>query len=209
MSKDLPPPSLASQLKMTARARDAFLRLGYDAMTMVALASACSLTRRALYYYFSSKDDAFRAMIRLENDEALEAGRRAAQTVLDGKRPQALNAVCAWMDARYGETRRRLSGSPFGKEINDAAFAISLDIMVEYATVSHDEIAKLLRLLQKRGLLRLNRSASPEAVARLLADGARGVNQTRPPIPNAALAERYRQISAAILYGTAERPPRT
>lgn len=171
---------------------------------MVMLAAACGLTRRALYYYFSNKDEAFRAMIRLENDEALEAGRVAAQTILNGKRPTALNAITAWMDTRYGDTRRRLSVSPFAKEINDAAFTVCAEVMVEYATVSHDEIAKLLRDLQKHRLLKLRKPASPETVSRLLADGARGVNQARPPIPNAALAERYRAIAAAILYGMAE-----
>ncbi|HEY8948374.1 MAG TPA: helix-turn-helix domain-containing protein [Rhizomicrobium sp.] len=197
--------SSASQSKIIARTQEAFLRHGYKAMTMVTLADACGLTRRALYYHFSGKDDAFRAVIRFENDEALEAGRQAARAVLNGKRPNALNVISAWTDARYGETRRKLNTSPFAKEINDAAFAICADIMIEYATVSHDELAKLLRLLQQRHLLKLNRSARPEAVARLLADGARGVNQTRPPIPNAILAQRYREISAAILYGTAER----
>ncbi|MGN6150264.1 MAG: TetR/AcrR family transcriptional regulator [Rhizomicrobium sp.] len=205
MSKPQATLSVASQLKVTARAQEAFLRHGYEAMTMVTLAAACGLTRRALYYYFSSKDEAFRAMIRLENDRALELGRLAAQKVLDGKRPNALAAITAWMDARYGETRRKLSTSPFGKEINDAAFVICADIMVEYATLSHDELAKLLRLLQKQRLLKLNRPASPESVGRLLADGARGVNQTRPPIPNSALAERYQEISGAILYGMAQK----
>ena len=204
MSKSQATLSPASQLRVAVRAQEAFLRHGYDSMTMVTLAAACGLTRRALYYYFSSKDEAFRAMIQLENDSALDLGRRAAQNVLNSKRPTALAAIAAWMDARYGETRRKLSTSPFGKEINDAAFAICGDIMVEYATLSHDELAKLLRLLQKKRLLKLNRSASPESVGRLLADGARGVNQTRPPIPNSALAERYREISAAILYGTAQ-----
>lgn len=205
MSKSQITLSLASQLKVAALAQEAFLRHGYEAMTMVTLAAACGLTRRGLYYYFSSKDEAFRAMIRFENDRALEAGRSAADAMLEGRRPKALDAITAWMDARYGETRRRLSASHFGKEINDAAFAVCGNVMVEYATVSHDELAKLIRRLQKSRLLKLRRSTSPEAIARVLADGARGVNQTRPPIPNSALKERYREISAAILYGMAER----
>jgi hypothetical protein len=42
-------------------------------------------------------------------------------------------------------------------------------------------------------------------VAQLLADGARGVNQQRPAIPVSQLAERYRNLANAILYGCAER----
>jgi hypothetical protein len=41
-------------------------------------------------------------------------------------------------------------------------------------------------------------------MAQYLADGARGVNQSLPPRPAVTLAERYRKMSAAVLYGCAE-----
>jgi AcrR family transcriptional regulator len=197
--------SLASHLKVTARAREAFLRHGFEAMTMVTLAKECNLTRRALYYYFSSKEEAFRAMIRLENTEALESGYRAAQKVLEKPRATALDAVAEWIDARYGNTRRNLSTSSFARDINDAAFRVCADVLTEFAKRTNDELARLLRDLQGQKLLRLERTRTAPIVARLLADGARGVNQARPPVSNSALPQRYREISNAILYGCAKR----
>lgn len=172
---------------------------------MVTLAKECDLTRRALYYYFSSKEEAFRAMIRLENSEALEAGHRAAQKALEKPRATALDAIAEWIDARYGNTRRNLSTSSFAKDINDAAFRVCGDVLNEFSKRTHDELAKLLRDLQDQKLLRLERTITAPAVARLLADGARGVNQARPPVSNSALPQRYREMCNAILYGCAKR----
>lgn len=172
---------------------------------MVTLAKECELTRRGLYHYFSSKEEAFRATIRLENNEGLGTGNVAAQKVLGGKRPNALDTIVAWIDARYGNARRNLSASAFGKEINDAAFAVCGDVMNEFAVRTHDELAELLRELEQRKLLHIAKPATAQRIARLLADGARGVNQTRPPLPNDSLAQRYREMSAAILYGTTKK----
>ena len=59
MSKKMtkPSPDLLTQVNQ------AFLDHGYGGLSMVALARACGFTQRALYYYFSNKEDAFRAMI--------------------------------------------------------------------------------------------------------------------------------------------------
>jgi AcrR family transcriptional regulator len=205
MSKTGPALSLTSQLKIAGRARDAFLRHGFDNMTMVTLAKECELTRRGLYHYFSSKEEAFRATIQLENNEGLENGSAAARKVLASKRPTAVDTIVAWLDARYGDARRNISASPFGKEVNDAAFVVCGDVMNEFAVRTHNELADLLQNLEKRKLLRIAKPATPQRIARLLADGARGVNQTRPPLPNDSLARRYREMSAAILYGTTKK----
>lgn len=45
------------------RVSEAFLDHGYGGLSMVMMARACGFTQRALYYYFSNKEDAFRAMI--------------------------------------------------------------------------------------------------------------------------------------------------
>jgi hypothetical protein len=57
-------------------------------------------------------------------------------------------------------------------------------------------------------MLQLRKNTTPAEIAQLLADGARGVNQQRPPIPAGQLAPRYRRIAEAILYGCAESAPR-
>jgi len=70
-----------------------------------------------------------------------------------------------------------------GAEMNAMAFKIASDIMIE---VSHETQAELVRLLDDlvaRGLLRLRPGLTTQETAQLIGDGARGVNQARPPIP--------------------------
>jgi AcrR family transcriptional regulator len=63
------------------RVTQAFLDHGYGGLSMVTMARACGFTRRALYYYLSNKEDAFRAMIQYGNDEAMALGREAGRAV--------------------------------------------------------------------------------------------------------------------------------
>jgi AcrR family transcriptional regulator len=191
-------------LKVVQRARDAFLREGYSRLTMTALADACGLTRRGLYKHFKSKEDLFRATLRLQNAEAFEAGDWAAKKAL-ARGGTALIVILAWLDTRFGETRRAIARSPYGTEVNVMAFEIGSDVMLEVSKESNARVAELVDTLCARKMLRLRKGLTSAGVAQLLADGARGVNQQRPAIPVSQLAERYRNLANAILYGCAER----
>ena len=65
------------------RIRESFLGHGYDSLSMVTIAKACGFTRRSLYNYFNSKEDAFRTLIRFDNidfiQSGLEAGKRTRE----------------------------------------------------------------------------------------------------------------------------------
>ena len=52
-----------------------------------------------------------------------------------------------------------------------------------------------------RGRLRPGRGITARDLAQMLADGARGVNQSLPPLPVDRLPERYRRMFAVILGG--------
>ena len=169
---------------------------------MSILAKACGLTRRGLYHHFSNKEDAVRAALWLENIERIDEGTRAARDTLDSG-GSALDVVSALIDVRFGITRRKLAQSPHAKEINDVAFLIAEDMMMHVAVRINAILTDFLKELIARGRLRINEGVAPEYLASLLSDGARGVNQARPPIPPEKLAQRYRDMSAAILFGCA------
>ena len=171
-------------------------------MTMTALADACGLTRRGLYHHFKNKDEIFRAIIVRSNHEALESSAWAARAML-ARGGSALDVVAEWLDIRFGNTRRGVVNSPHGEEMNTMAFRIANDIMIDVSHETHAELARLLDDLAARGLLRLNPGVTTKEAAQLIADGARGVNQARPPIPSGQIAARYRRIAEAILYGCA------
>ncbi len=193
--------------KMLRRLREAFLDYGYEQPTMIALAKACDLTRRALYHHFSSKEEAFREMIRWRHGVEIEAGLAAGRLRL-AQGAGAVEAVVAVFDARYGEARRDLERSPHALELNREAFARCHDVMSQSAVDFQLRLAGFLAEIADNGGLRLKPGASFDAMAQLLADGARGVNQSLPARPSSGLPERYRGMCEALLFGCAE-PPRS
>jgi len=196
-----------SDEKLMVRPRQAFLDHGYEQPSMIGLAKACDLSRRALYHHFRSKEDAFREVLRWRHGFEIEAGLEAgARRIAEGA--GAVEAIVAVFDARYGEARRDLEGSPHALEINREAFHRCHDIMSEAAASFQARLAAFLGEIAGRGLLRLKPGAGFEEVAQLLADGARGVNQTLPLRSSFNLSERYRRMCEALLYGCAEPPPR-
>jgi len=201
----LPPQFDPARLRVTARVREAFDRYGYTALSMSVLARACGLTRRGLYHHFSNKEEAFRAALWLENIERLAEGTRAARDVLESG-GSTLDVVAALLDVRFGVTGRRLALSPHAKEINDMAFLIAEDTMMYVAARINEILTGILQELVALRRLRINADVAPDHLASLLTDGARGVNQARPPIPPEKLAQRYRDMSAAILFGCATVP---
>ena len=190
--------------RLAGRLTQAFLDVGFDRSTMSDLAKACGLTRRALYHHFSNKEEAFRYILRYNGDIAirlgLEAGREALEAGLD-----PIEIFTRTMNIRYGETRRRLALSPHATEINDNAFRLARDIMVEAAISFQAQVAELIMAMEARDLLKLKAETTPAALAQTLCDGARGTNQALPPIPAEELIHRYRKMMAAILYGMTEK----
>lgn len=187
------------------RARTALFARGYAKLTMTELADACGLSRRGLYHHFKNKDDIVRAMMRQGNYEAFEAADWAASTLM-ARGADALDVLAKWLDIRFGETRRLVSRSPHGEEINAAAFRIGHDIMIEVSKETNERLARLIEELSARGRLVLRPGMTAEVAGGLVGDGARGVNQARPPIPPGKLAARYRQITDAVLFGCATAP---
>lgn len=189
--------------------RRAFLEHGYEHLTMSTIASVCGLTRRALYHHFSNKEEAFRAWLRHSNETAVAAGFAAARGALEAG-GDAVDVVTTLVDVRYGDNRRRLALSPHALEINDQAFRRCRDLMDDSARAFQAAFADLLVEMAGRRLFALRPEPSPDDLAQMLADGARGVNQSRPTASASELAARYRRMCAAILYGTvdpADGPP--
>lgn len=167
---------------------------------MSGLAPLCGMTRRALYHHFSNKAEAFRYMLRDSGERSILVGMAAGRRALEAG-GSVLDIVTAIMDMRYGEARRLLGTSPHAAEINDHAFRLARDVMVEHATAFQAQLAELIVELQQRRLLAPKPAITPEILAQLLCDAARGTNQTLPPIPASELSGRYRLILSAILYG--------
>jgi AcrR family transcriptional regulator len=198
-------PTDFAKAKIVRAAATAFVAHGFDGLTMGRIAACCAISRRALYHHFSSKEELFRACIKLGNVDALEQGDVAARILIDSG-AGALDVIAGWFDVRFGQVRRRVNASAHGAALNDQAFRLATDIMIEVSYETNRAIAGWLTELAQRGLLDLRKGLSVERTARLLGDGARGVNQARPPIPGNLLAQHYRDMTEAVLYGCARMP---
>ena len=95
------------------------------------------------------------------------------------------------------------NGSGRDIEINDQAFRRCRDLMIASAIAFQAELAALIEDMQGRGLIRLRPGIKADALAQLLADGARGTNQSLPPTDPETLKLRYRAMVGAIIHGTA------
>lgn len=190
-----------AKTRILRHASDAFLTFGFDELTMAKLAELCGLSRRGLYHHFKNKEEIFRSLLQMTNGEDFERGDKAAQTALT-RGANAVDVVGGWLDARFGFRRRALGSSPFGRQVNEAAFRVAADVMIEMSYETNRRLAQLVTQLVQVGQVRLRPGVAADKIGRLLGDGARGVNQARPPIPNNLIGQHYRDIAEAILFGT-------
>lgn len=194
---------MVTRTELVSRLERAFLDHGYEHITMTGLAKAVDVTRRTLYNYFSSKEEAFRFLIENVNAQAVESGMAAGRAALaEGRDPVEILATI--LDTRYGNNRRRLATSPHATEINDQAFRRCRDLMIASAVAFQSELAGFIVELEASAILRLTADSSPEDLAQLLADGARGTNQSLPPIAPDKLRLRYCKMVHALLRGTTQ-----
>lgn len=191
--------------ELLLRVNQAFLDHGYAGLSMVGLARECGFTQRALYYYFSNKEEAFRASIGHRNEvaiaQALDAGKKIRESG-----GSALDIMATIIDLRYGETRRMLTFSPHTVELNAEAFRRCRDLMIESAIAFQAELEKLIVDFHYSKLLVLTGRFTAAQIAQALADGGRAVNQALPPIAANDFSARYRQTCEMILYGCSAAP---
>jgi AcrR family transcriptional regulator len=187
------------------RVNQAFLDYGYSGLSMVTMAKTCGFTQRALYYYFSNKEEAFRAINRYRNDEAIELAREAGKA-MRAKGGSALDIIAEILDVRYGGTRRRVNRSPHMVELNAEVFKRCRDIIIQVAIAFQAELEELIVDLEKSRMLKLNGRFTPAQIAQGLADGGRAVNQALPVIADEDYKARYRQACEMVLYGCATMP---
>lgn len=196
---------MVTRAELASGVEQAFLDHGYQHLTMSALAEAIDVTRRTVYNYFGSKEEAFRFLIEDANARAVAAGLAAGRDCLD-QGQNLIEIFATILDVRYGDNRRRLGKSPHAVEINDQAFRRCRDLMIASALAFQVELAAFITELEGHRRLRLTPAVDADSLAQLLADGARGTNQSLPPTDPETLKLRYRAMVGAILYGTAAQP---
>jgi AcrR family transcriptional regulator len=170
---------------------------------MAELAAACGLSRRALYYHYSSKEELFRDVVRYMNERAIYLSWNAGTTAfMDGA--DAITVITALLDTRFGVTRRAVAGSAYALELADTVFRLCDDIIVDFQVRLHEDLLKILEMLEGARKLTLRPDVSMDELALMLASAVRGVNQARPHLKDHEFQPRYFAILKAILRGSAK-----
>jgi AcrR family transcriptional regulator len=199
MSSIIPNDALMQKVEL------AFLAHGYEGMTMITLAKEIGMSRRSVYNYFHDKQEAFRAVVRWGNAANIAKGQMAAAAA-KAEGASALEVLVAFMDARFADTRRAASTSPYAVELAEQVFRRCRDILVDVAVTGQERLAEILIDLQESGLVQWRPGYSPALLSQFFHDAVRGVNQTLPPRPAVSLPDRYREIFTALLGGVATKP---
>lgn len=104
----------------------AFAGYGYKRVSMEDIAQGAGLSRTALYQHFRNKEDIFRSLSWRYFQECLAAfGAALAQ---DGPAEQVLVAAFVAKDGKFMDV---VLGTPHGRELLDAGFAVSAEIAHE------------------------------------------------------------------------------
>lgn len=104
----------------------AFAGYGYKRVSMEDIAQGAGLSRTALYQHFRNKEDIFRSLLWRYFQECLAAFRDALAQ--DGPAEQVLVAAFAAKDGKFMDV---VLGTPHGRELLDAGFAVSAEIAQE------------------------------------------------------------------------------
>ena len=182
---------------------DAFWYNGYDALSMTKMAAICGFSRVAIYQYFQSKEDAFRAATYHVNVGALRIGSEAAARARRGG-GTVVDILADYMAARHAGMRVDGRPSPHQVELNAVAASKCRDILVEAVAMFRRTTEELLAALAADGGVDVTRGCQrgghrPDARRR----GPRGRFQH----PHAA-AERDPCPMSADVPGRALRPRR-
>jgi AcrR family transcriptional regulator len=199
----MPKKKLQPSPAMLLQMEQALFTHGYSGLTMEQFADACDFSRRALYFYFSNKQEVFRAIVRFRNELGLTTGFASGRKRWS-EGGNALEILAEIINIRYGDLRRIAHTSPHLVELNSEVFRRCNDIVRDVAIYFESELAKLVLELQRDGLLQLRPDVTAEQLAQALANGARGVNQRVPAVAPDELEYHYRDMCRFILYGCAE-----
>lgn len=90
--------STATRSRILAVARAAFVKHGYDGVSLTDIAAEAGFTKGALYHHYNGKEALFAAVFSLVSQETIDdAGRQASRA--GTPREQLKRAALAWLDA--------------------------------------------------------------------------------------------------------------
>lgn len=178
-------------------AMEVFAQAGYRRASMDQVAEAAGLTRQAVYHYFNSKTELFRASVEMLHEKALaveiEAGRAA-----EAAGQQLPDILAAQIDARFRYIVECLEETSQPEELLSERQSQTRDLIQRFAEQSQTlHIATIERVCRSRGVS-LRENMAPADLARAIQIAVSGFDDLRF---KASFLDDLRRVVALIVTG--------
>jgi len=166
-----------------------FRRHGFRRSSIEEIAETAGLTRQALYHHFRSKEALFSAVIARVNDDALAAGRAAAQAAEQAGGSLA-DIITALVGARLKLFIASFEGSPYVEELFSEHLIQARDLYYRYAALHAAQATATIEDICRKKHLALAADMTPSALTRYI---EMSINGAKSAFPSMQPAEAFLQ----------------
>jgi AcrR family transcriptional regulator len=156
-----------------------FRRHGFRRSSIEEIAETAGLTRQALYHHFKSKEALFNAAIERVNDNAIAAGRAAAQAA-DEAGGSLADIVVALVGARLKQFIASCEGSPYVDELFSEHQVQARDLYYRYAALRAAQATATIEDICQKKRLTLAADMTPSALTRYIELSINGAKSAYP-----------------------------
>jgi AcrR family transcriptional regulator len=156
-----------------------FRRHGFRRSSIEETAETAGLTRQALYHHFKSKEALFSAVIARVNDDAIAAGRAAAQAAEQAGGSLA-DIMVAQLAARLGQFIASFDGSPYVEELFTEHLVRARDLYYRYAALHAAQATATIEDICRKKRLVLAADMTPSALTRYIELSINGAKSAYP-----------------------------
>lgn len=170
---------------------------GYRQTSMDNIATACGISRAAVYLHFANKEEIFRTLSeRIQNSHLSEG---EAALALDVPVEERLHRV---LKAKLDAFMEVVQSSPHGAELLDENSRIAGDISQEGRTRFLRTVKRLVEDAAESGELAPDRAGvTPAAAAEVVLDWTRGLEADAASLSAAAYRRRVRDAARLLVAG--------
>jgi len=199
--------SLSPRDRILEAAMTVFRRHGFRRSSIEETAEAAGLTRQALYHHFKSKEALFRAVIERVHENALAAGKAAAEKA--ERAGKALpDIVIALAAARLQAMTAPLAGSPHVEELFSEHLNHARDLYQRYAVLHDAQVAAAIGRAVRRDKISFAAGMTPAKLARFVELAIHGAKSAHPSMQpaDAFLRDVDAMVRTLIAGATAAKP---
>jgi AcrR family transcriptional regulator len=156
-----------------------FRRHGFRRSSIEQTAETAGLTRQALYHHFKSKEALFSAVIARVNDDAIAAGRAAAEAA-EAAGGSLADIIAALVGARLNQFIASFDGSRYVDELFSEHLVQARDLYYRYGALHAAQATATIEDICRKKRLILAPDMTPSALTRCIELSINGAKSAYP-----------------------------